>query len=199
MSISDLIREFDDRKDVPIDVNLVRDALKARGVKDVIWFCGVDINAEILRGQLAHWKQKNDPKPIAQPGPDEFRGAADIYYANSLNRDWQRLVCCKELLHILDPDGARAALPNEVVRLTEKIVLPPDLQGGVQDGYAAVNDRAALLKATAILFPWRARELMLKDGKLSQPEVAQILDLPERYVTVVLNDVWPEIHDLLLK
>lgn len=198
MSVEDLIREFDVRKDVPIDVNDVKSALIARGVRDTIWFWAVDIDAEILRGQLVHWKQKGDPQPAIR-GADDYKGVADIYYAESLTSDWRRLVCCKELLHILDPEGALAALPEAITRLTEKIVLPPDLQSSPDDGWATLNDRVAMLKATAILFPWRARELILKDGKLSQSEIAKLMGLPARYVALVMNEVWGEIHDIFVR
>lgn len=196
MSIAELVRAFDVRKDVPVDVNDVKAALIERGVRDVIWFWSVDINAEVLRGQLVHWAQKHDaPKAV---GEGEFRGVADIYYAESLTPDWQRLVCCKELLHIIDPENARAAIPEVVARLTEKISLPPDLQNGLKDGLAALTDRVALLQATAVLFPWRARELIKNAGNLSIPEIAKLVDLPERYVAAVMDDDWGLIHDIIV-
>lgn len=194
MSIAEIVRKFDDRFVVPVDVNDVKAALIEMGVRDVIWFWAVDIDAEVLRGQLVHWLQKGEP---ASTGA--FKGVADIYYAESLSRDWQRLVCCKELLHIIDPESALAATPEVVMRLTEKISLPPDLQNGVKDGMPALTDRVALLQATAVLFPWASRELFRKDGKLSTHQIAKLMDLPERYVAAVMDDDWELIHDIVVK
>jgi hypothetical protein len=197
MSVADLIKEFDGRKSVPVDVNDVKDALVARGIRDEIYFWEADIDPTILRGQLVHWDPEKDWEYPTDPMQDVKKRVADIYYAKGLPLAWQRLVSCKELLHILDPTGARTATQEAVTRLTEKIVLPPDLQDAT-DGYAASTDRVALLQATAILFPWAARELIVANGGLSRAEIAKLVDLPERYVALVMDEQWPAIRDILL-
>ena len=197
MSVAGIIKEFDSRKSVPVDVNEVLQALISRGIKDEIWFWDADIDAKTLRGQLVHWDPAQDWEYPTDETQITKRRVADIYYAKNLTDDWQRLVCCKELLHILDPAGARAATQEAVMRLTEKIVLPPDLQD-VTDGYATATDRVALLQATAVLFPLRARELFKADGTLSNAEIAKLVDIPSRYVAVVMSDSWPAIHKILI-
>lgn len=198
MSVADIIKEFDGRTSVPVDVNDVMNSLVAKGIRDEIWFWEADIDATVLRGQLVHWDPEKDWEYPTDATQQTIRRVADIYYAKSLTDDWRRLVSCKELLHILDPQGARAATQDAVMKLTEKIVLPPDLHD-VKDGYATATDRVALLQATAVLFPLKARELIVANGSLSRPEVAKLVDVPERYVALVMSESWPGIHDILVE
>ena len=44
----------------------------------------------------------------------------------------------------------------------------------------------------AILFPWAARDLLLakfEEGKLTIDEIAQLVDLPTRYVRLVMSNL----------
>jgi hypothetical protein len=86
----------------PIDVEVhVKPELVALGVKDEIWFfADAELDPEIIRGPIEHWEWSS---------PDgEVHRAADITYSARMENEWQRLVCCKEMLHILDPVGLQA-------------------------------------------------------------------------------------------
>lgn len=198
MSISSLIKEFDGRKIVPVELDDVQAALAARGVKDEVYWFPVDIDAEVLRGQLVLWEVSADYEYPTDHTGAETRRVAAIYYADSMADDWQRLVGCKELLHIMDPEGARAALPEVVLKLTEKIILSPEFQDVVNDGYVTNTDRSAILQAVAVLFPIRAREMFKADGTLSNSEIASLVDIPLRYVALVMSDSWLHIHKILV-
>lgn len=197
MSIAKLIQEFDVRKIVPVDVNDVVAALGAHGSKDEIYFFPVDIDSDILRGQLVHWDRNEDFEYPTDPSQKLMKSVACIYYARSMTDDWQRLVTCKETLHILDAEGARASSVDVVFKLTEKIVLAPEFQN-ITDGSATLSDRAAMAQAVAVLFPWRARELIMADGSLTIAEIAKLVDLPIRYVALVMSETWDSLHDILL-
>lgn len=197
MSISKLIAEFDSRKVVPVDVNDVVAALATHGSKDEIYFFPVDIEATVLKGQLVHWDRNEDYEYPTDETKEVMKSVACVYYAKSMTDDWQRLVTCKELLHILDSDVTRAFTPEVVFKLTEKIVLAPEFQD-IGDGSATLSDRAALIQAAAVLFPQRARELFIENGTLTPTEIAKLVDLPMRYVTLVMSETWPGIHDILL-
>ena len=115
--------------------------------------------------------------------------------------EWQRLVCCKELLHILDSVETRVSRPEDIERLVEKIVLPADLQDPFTDGIHALTDRVAATYAAAILFPFAAREIVLKpflERKLPLTRLADMAELPPRYVAIVMSEIWPEIHKMLV-
>ena len=117
-----------------------------------------------------------------------------------MGHEMERLVCCKELLHILDQNYMKVSTPSAVVDLIEKIILPPELVDPFADGIHTNSDRVAILHALAVLFPLSARAILLppfKDGKLSAQKIAEIAELPVYYIQLVLNDGWLHIHKLL--
>lgn len=194
MRIRELIREFDTREDVPIEVDDVVDFLKANNIKDEINFVGVDINTEVLRGSIHHFV-------VPGLGYGEPTHCADIFYSQGQSGDWQRLVCCKELLHLLDPDAQKVKSKADFLKQIEKIILPAEFQDPVADGAKVWSDRLATYFAVAVLFPWAARELLIeqvKDGKLTIEDVARLVDIPERYVALVFSEDWVTLHKLMI-
>jgi hypothetical protein len=197
VTVAALIKTFSTWEDYPIDVDkhVLPEFLKL-GVKDDIWFWpDPKLNPSIMRGNIEYWEC-----PLSVAGP--VRYVADITYAAQLDHEWQRLVCCKELLHILDPASTRASKDGEIETLIEKIILPADLQDPFTDGIHAITDRVAITYAAAILFPLAQRELFLpafNEGKISLPKIADLLEIPVRYAALVMNDVWPSIHGILVE
>lgn len=192
MRPTDVIQIFADREEVPVDVNEVVDVLRGSGIKHDIFFYEVRIEDESLRGALLHWEW---------PNTDPIRECADIYYASDLGSDWKRLVCCKELLHILDKETYRVKTPAEVKRLVERIVLPTEFQDPIKDGIGVITDRFAIYQAVAVLFPWATRELLLapyKSQKLTVDDIAKMVDLPPRYVKLVMSDYWPDSYKTIV-
>lgn len=192
VTVRQLIRDFSVRENVPVDVNDVVAELRRRGIMDEIWFWQADINEDVLRGKIKHWEY---------PGEDgQTVRVADIDYSRSLTDDWARLVSCKETLHILDPEGTRIYLPEDIEHLVERIVLPLELQDPITDGTGVISDRVAIYQAMAVLFPWASRQIcvqMIKEEKVTPQVVAKMTDLPMRYVKLVLSDLWPKLHEIL--
>lgn len=91
-----------------------------------------------------------------------------------MENEWQRLVCCKEMLHILDPVGTRK--PDDVEALVGKIILPADLQDPFTDGSHALADRVTIIDLVMI---------------------ARAMEIPVRSAAIVMSDLWPEIHGLM--
>jgi len=196
MTVSALIQTFAQWEKVPIDIeDHVKPEFLKLGVKDEVYFWSdPKLNPGIIRGVIEHWEY-----PVGPSGPTKY--CADITYAEQLPHDWQRLVCCKELLHILDPVETRHTKPEDIHRLIEKIILPVDLRDPLNDGIHANTDRVADAYATAVLFPLRAREILWKpynEKKLLIPKIANLTELPVRYVALVMNELWPEIHERLV-
>jgi hypothetical protein len=195
MSVGQLIQKFATRESLPIDVNDVVAELRERGIKDEIYFFPADLNSEVLRGKIVQWEW---PKDETQ---QEMVAVADIYYDQSLDDPWQRLVTCKEMLHILDPDSCLTATEDEVDLLTDRIVLPPELQDPIADGDATITDRIAIFQAVAVLFPLACRELFMpafEAGKITSADIARFADIPQRYATLVMSAGWVDIHKVLV-
>ena len=123
MTVKDVIREFEKQPRLHIRVRAVRDYMVSGklAVKDRIMFYGVELDTDVTRGLLHEYIEP--AQGIISAGP-----CADIYYDRRQPIEWQRLVCCKELLHILDPDQYKTATPEKAKWLIEKIALPPGLE-----------------------------------------------------------------------
>lgn len=194
MSRSELIKKFATWTFGPIDIeDHVRPAFLGMGVKDKIWFWpDPKMNPAIIRGKIQHWEYKE-----SEDGPDVR--CADITYAEQMPNEWQRLVCCKEMLHLLDETGTNTR--EDIEHLIEKVILPPDLQDPFNDGAHAVTDRVAITFATAVLFPYAAREVFMAKhsaGKFPLPQIADLMEVPVRSAALVMSDVWVDIYPLLL-
>lgn len=193
LTIADVIRHFSIRAEVPVEVDEVVELFVSTGIKDHIFFWSIESDVEILRGKMKHWEY---------PTPDgAIVSCLDVDISKNLDERWQRLVSCKELLHLLDPLGARVSDASTYGRLVEKVILPANLQDPFTDGHQVNSDRVAELQATAVLFPIAARELLhgpYQAKKLSIEDIVRLVDLPPRYVAYVMSDVWEGIHDMLI-
>lgn len=198
MKVGELILKFLERTSVPVDVNEVIEELRVSGIKDEIWFFEIaGLDTEVLRGEIKHWSYGIDKGDRC-----EVTYVADISFASTQALDWQRLVSCKELLHLLDAPDHRVATPEDVERLIEKIVLPPDLQDPIRDGMHATTDRTMRIIALAVLFPVAAVRALKKpfdDGKITLERIANLVELPPPYVALAMSDEWEEIHDILIQ
>jgi hypothetical protein len=196
VTVSALIKTFSTWPAAPVDIeeHVLPEFLKL-GVKDEVYFWSdAKLDARIVRGGITHWEY-----PLSEQGP--IVRVADITYSDKQPHEWQRLVCCKELLHLLDPENTRVAKDHDIEKLIEKIILPADLQDPFSDGIHALTDRVAITYAAAILFPLSARAKFIpryNDGTLSLQTIAEALEIPVRHTALVLNDAWVTIHDMLV-
>jgi hypothetical protein len=192
MSAKDLIRKFSGLDYLPVDIDTVVAELRSLGVKDEIYyFWDQNLDHAVLRGYI-----KIDEYPQLNGHPTKI---AEISYAK-MGHEWERLVCCKELLHLLDPEDQRTWKPEDVNRLIEKIILPPDLVDPILDGVHALVDRVAIAYAVAMLFPLKAREIIMpayQAKKFTLADIEEMAELPRRYVAMVMSDAWLEIHKLI--
>jgi hypothetical protein len=103
-------------------------------------------------------------------------------------------------LHILDPEENRVKNQEELRQQFEKIVLPTEFQDPIKDGVKVLSDRLATYLAVAVLFPWTTRQILMPaytERKLTLEDIARIVDIPLRYVALVMDDRWEEFIKLL--
>lgn len=194
MNVADLIAEFSKRVALPVDVNDVLPVLAHNGDETEIEFIGVDLDPEILQGKIKIFHTR--PGVYADP-----KRCANIYYHRGHSVDWQRFICCKELLHLADPEGAVTRTPEQIDELARQIGLPAYMQDPLADGFATNVDRVAEFRAAAILLPYAAREQLLgplAEGKLTLGDIAKLADIPRKYVGLVMGPHWPQIHTMFL-
>jgi hypothetical protein len=194
MRASKLVIEFDTQEVVPVDVNDVVSFLQTEGIKDEINFVGVDIDSQILRGNIIHFV-------IPRGAYKDPVFCADIYYDINQTRDWQRLVCCKELIHLLDAERERVKTGEQITHQIQRMVLPTEFQEIATDGVRVFTDKVAIYFAVATLFPMAARELLrpaFEQGAITAEDIARLADIPERYALLVMSEQWPKIHSILV-
>ncbi|WP_439543273.1 hypothetical protein [Hyphomicrobium sp.] len=112
-----LISEFADRSEVPVEIDEIRDAIVKLGMQDEIVFIGNDVDPGQIWGAIYQYT-----KAIAVYSPPEFHTI--IGYNTRLPIPWQRVVCCKELVHLFDRKEERTNTPEHVKELAEKILGP---------------------------------------------------------------------------
>ncbi len=195
--IHNLIEFFSTFTVIPIDPDDVKAQIIEYGVKDEIYFVGVTLDERILRGSLIHYYKT--PGVYSEPII-----CADIYYDRNQQRRWRRVICCKELLHILDHSVSRTATRESCEKLID------DFVAIVNDGASAYSDEKlhawtdtlTLYYAVSVLFPAEVRDEihpLFADGKLSISEIADKADLPEELVRLVMSDGWPGLYDVILR
>lgn len=192
MHASALIKTFSIKTALPIDIEKdVIAELRKMGVTDEIYaFWDLKLDVGTLQG-YCHREE------IPKDGSSYFM--TTIGFAKS-GHEMERLVTCKELLHILDPKNCRVVSGDKVYGLMGKITLRADLIEPFSEKDDQ-SDRVAVLEALAILFPLAARDKLLpyyKSEELSLAEIAEYAELPPSYIKYALSDKWPEIHRILL-
>jgi hypothetical protein len=194
-NIHSLIDFFANFTVLPIDPDDVRDQILEYGVKDEIEFVGVTLDERIIIGAFHQYIRS--PGVYADPIV-----CADIYYDRSQERKWRRVICCKELLHLLERSHRKTATQEECERLLDDLVQINGPKSKFSpEAMQAWEDHLTLYYAVAILFPIGARDILhpyFVSGSLSIEKISQDADLPESVVALVMSDRWPDLHSILL-
>lgn len=192
MDAVDLIKAFEGETKLPVDVNDVLAVLRGNGHDDDIEFIGVDLDPDILQGGIRIFHVRDGV--YSDP-----RRCVNIYYNRNSSKDWQRIVCCKELLHIMDPAAANSGTPEAIEKLAKEIGLPPEMQDPVTEGLGTNLDRLAEWRAVAILFPMTARNVLRPfcPSSLKLPDIARQADIPSRYAGLAMHDIWDQVYPIL--
>jgi hypothetical protein len=190
LSVSRLIRAFSTRTVIPVPTDDVLQVLKDWGVRDEIWFHEDDMDTGIIKGQVVEWEAEGENGKV-----ELF---AHISTARGLSTAEKRLIQCKELLHLLDPEGARVSDPEAIWNLIKEIVATPDEGDPYGDETGRGDaDRRTIWGALAILFPWQVREALMPGfrlGVITVSIIAERIDLPENHVALIMSDQWPWIY-----
>jgi len=190
MEAHDLLKAFEYRLKLPIDVNDVLAYLREHGNTDNVEFIGADLEPDILQGAVKIW--------YARAGVYvEPERMVNIYYHRGHSKDWQRMICCKELLHLIDPAWLCTNEAAAIDKLADEIGLPPEMQDPFNEMAETNVDRVAELRAAALLLPLEARNIFrpyYDAGKLSIDDIARQADIPRKYAGIVMHPAWDDIY-----
>jgi hypothetical protein len=148
---------------------------------------------DVLRGMINQWEVTlaYDAEPVI---------VNEIHYNPTMDKSWQRVVVCKEMIHILDPTNLLTSTLEHIRELMERISRPLDLQM-IYNGQEC-GDRVAEFLALAVLFPAAVREILMapyKAGTLTASEIAKHAEIPERYIPFIMSEQWDHCWVLLTK
>jgi hypothetical protein len=189
MSLHRLLERFDPVKELPVEIPEVRDAIMQIGFQDQIRFIPCEkMDPRQLRGVFYQFTRH--PRPYADP---EFWTL--IIYSSQMSREWQRLVCAKELIHVMDGPAEKTHTEDELQGLIDKIIGPLSTEDfGLADLMAA-KDKLAVYQALGVIFPDAARADALKAlaSGMTRQQVMERACIPQQFVDLVLAESWPEI------
>jgi hypothetical protein len=201
MSIGRVVRHFEGIGKVPIDLKDVVALVRQLVPGETIRVRGVNVDPARLMGTC--YRYAIDDSKILVP-----RQVSYVVYNNRLDPYLQRLVCCKELVHVLDPDPILTTTKEKVVNLLERVLKNVQVNHAIPNKdanvFAALFDQLAKWHAMAILFPfglWEELEPRLDEISLDDKEIAKIADwveLPIDHVGAVLIPDWRAVRENLL-
>jgi hypothetical protein len=187
MSLADLVNHFAAISEVPVEVPEVRDVMiNVLRVQDEIIFCQEEMNPDELRGAYYQFTRRNNvyAEPIL---------CSIIVYCSKLSRAWQRVICCKELVHILDRNIEKTNTKEAIEGLVTRLLGPLSTEDfGIMDIMAS-KDRLAIYVALGVLFPQTARtnaKIAIASGAESIDTIAEKADLPGALVRLALMPEW---------
>jgi len=190
MSLEKLIKAFEQIEELPVEITDARDALVALGIQDQIVFNPQDADPSKLCGVFYQFTKH--PSVYAIPELCTL-----IVYSNRLPVAWQRVVCAKELIHVMDGRVEKTRTPADVVALLEKLLGPLSTEDFGLADFVAAKDKFALYQSLPILFPEAARLKAVAKFKAGEKTIEEIADwavLPVPLTSLVMTDGWPAIH-----
>ncbi|SCB33881.1 hypothetical protein GA0061101_10810 [Rhizobium lusitanum] len=123
-----------------------------------------------------------------------------VIYSVQQPLGWQRLVCCKELIHVLDSPAVRTNKKSEVIQLGDKLTDKTRHFKGTADLQWFFDD-LAIYQALAMLFPFSLREEIMGAyvaGKVTDEMLAEAAQIPVEYVRTVMSDGWKLLRESIL-
>lgn len=192
--LKELIERFKDHTELPIEVEEIAAEIKALGFQDEVHFYDVGADPAQIRG--AFYQFTHRPGLYAEP----LLVTLVPYNAND-PLEWQRVVCCKEMMHIFDSDLERTDTEEEVPEFLDKLLGPLSTDDfGVAD-FMAAKDKVALYQSLPLLLPKAALQIArqaVREGEKTADEVAEWARIPVILVRMMLEDEWDTINGALV-
>lgn len=180
MTVAALLRFANTQTKFPIHIDTIIDWIKENTAQDEIEIIKVGIDRSKLLGIFKQYSRHatvyGDPTLVTQ-----------IIYPHGLDPEMERLVVCKELLHIFDKPEQRVTTSAQLDDLVNGIILQKFNTGSFD---AVFNDFMGPFLALAVLIPPTARRRFIDAivrKELTSAEIASFVGLPHQYVSVYLS------------
>lgn len=187
MNYAALVSHLDRLDSVPITIDSVVAWLRSQGLFDGVEIHQFSFSTDSIHGM--YFAEREIPTPYSSEG----RLTTYVCVSSSISKDMQRLVTCKELMHIFDPAEDRVATRDDLEALITGLV-------GNSLGVNRRVDRdqhAVLMALCALIPPTHRRELQALVESEGRPinEIADLVVLPVPWVRMWLSsaaDLWFE-------
>lgn len=189
-----IIESFENRTDLPIEVEEIAAAMVAEGVQDEIHFVPVDADPAKIHGAIARFRYR--PIPYADPV-----WVAHVPFNSQDPVEIQRVTCCKELIHLFDSDLERTDTDEEVPALIERLVGPFASDDVGLANLMALKDNLAIYMCLPLLLP-RAALLHVRAeivaARMIPKEAAALACMPLDLVELMLDENWDTLNGVLI-
>lgn len=197
MSVAKIARRFEALGKVPINIKDVIHAVNELLFDEYVCVHAIAMNPGAVQGICYQSRPKIMDGSAIRP-MNEHR----VIYNSNLPVDSQRLIVCKELIHVLDPESMRTKTRDGVVHLIEKIrSKTKSIDTGSPDDLRVMIDKFAEWQAVAILFPfgyWEEAFALFKQNKLTIDKIAAVLQIPAAHVAATMTDDWRYMRETFL-
>lgn len=191
--LAELIGKFKDRVELPIDVQEIAEAIAELGFQDEIRFFDVDADISKIHGLFYQFTHR--PGVYADPELITL-----IPYNSNDSVEWQRVVCCKEMMHIFDSELEKTDTVDEIPDFIDKLLGPMSTDDlGLAD-FMAAKDKVALYQCLPLLLPKAALEVArnaVDSGSKTPADIADWAKIPERLVKFMLPKEWDTLNGAL--
>jgi hypothetical protein len=191
--IKDLVEEFAGRSELPIEVHEITTVVREKHYQDELFLKPVDAQSGALLGMFHQYNRS--VAVYAEPVL-----VTEILYNKNVSVEWQRVVCCKELVHLSDKLTERVSKLDEVDRLVEKLLGPLSSEDYGFTDLVAAKDKLALYQCLPLLFPYTSviigREA-LSTGRKTLDEIADWAQVPVDLIKFMLDEGWDRISQEL--
>lgn len=192
MSFSDLYSHFSKSSVLPISVDDIRNWIEKTQYCDEIELHLADIDPTILRGEICTFRRQDAPYQTA-------KDVARIVIAKNQSLCWQRLVYCKEMIHLCDKDYFRTN-KESIEKLAENLLFPGGWETAGDEKIESTKDMLTIYQAVMLLAPedtvdhFRPKFI---SGELSRLELANIYRIPEYYIDLLFAPEFGSMRDRL--
>lgn len=189
MKIKDFLAFFSDETTLPIEINAVKEKAVALGQKDEFFFVGVKLQQEILKGMFHSYSYTNGVY-------GDRIDAVNIFYNENEEYEWQRLICCKEILHSMDSEESKSQTQEQVRNLIANMSADKAPEFEIQ----SFTDHLMVFYAMAILIPFELRERMMPDyesGKINNEIIGRWAKVPPLVSSYVMSKSWKNLYEIL--
>jgi len=188
--MASIYKDFSKLTKLPIYLKDVKDFVLKTGCAQAITRYPVDIDELHLHGMLRVFRDK-------PPYALEERVMAQIAYYRGLDEPEIRLVCCKEMLHLLDNHHETASTRELVSQLIDDVTLPIEAVMSLP----GLTDHSRIVDALCVLVPSAAANLLRaahRENKISPDDVATLARIPEPFARVILTDRFAELQQTIM-